>query len=68
MARVIDTHPDSGGVVRSVKVTAGTATLDRPIEKLCTAVGTKSMKTEEISARGAVKIKEIEAFKLFLEN
>ena len=40
MARVIDTHPDSEGVVRSVKVTAGTATLDRPIEKLCAAVGT----------------------------
>ena len=34
MARVIDTYPDAGGNVRSVKVTTGTTTLDRPIHKL----------------------------------
>lgn len=34
MARVVDTHPDSEGQVRSARVTTGTATLDRPIDKL----------------------------------
>ena len=34
MARVIDTYPDSEGQVRSAKITTGSTTLDRPIDKL----------------------------------
>ena len=34
MARVIETHPDSRGQVRSVKIATATTTLDRPINKL----------------------------------
>lgn len=34
MARVIDTYPDSEGQVRSARITTGSTTLDRPIDKL----------------------------------
>ena len=34
MARVIDTHPDSAGQVRSARITTGSTTLHRPIDKL----------------------------------
>ena len=34
MARVIDTHPDSEGQIRSARITTGSTTLDRPIDKL----------------------------------
>jgi len=34
MARVIDTYPDSEGQVRSARITTGSTTIDRPIDKL----------------------------------
>ena len=34
MGRVIDTYPDSEGQVLSARITTGSTTLDRPIDKL----------------------------------